>query len=184
MIIQLSEVKRFWGREFVAKANSEEVARARMRPFAFANFIEIRENSQQDLTLVSAKVFAFKPTYIIKRANEEFHFCTKSFAKRHYRCKVMGDTYEIFGHVGSKYSIFRNNVQVGYWQREWTGILKPLAYTIVSNDNLPIFLSISFCLILTNSNKDRSRGNALAINVGNVGPQARKFDSSWLPNQD
>jgi uncharacterized protein YxjI len=118
---------------------------------------------------------------ITRKDNNILEFRTTSFWKRHYTCQVGQDLYDIYGHRGRKYSIYRNDKQVAWWDKQAVSWFNGDNYKIVADRDCDYELIISFCLIIDNSQSNSNDGGALRIDAGNIGPQARKFDSSWQP---
>lgn len=112
--------------------------------------------------------------------NITLEFRTKSFWKRHYYCQVGQDLYEVFGHRGRKYSVYKNDRQVAWWTQKAVSWFNGDNYTITADKDCNHELLMAFCLIIDNSSNKNS-GNALNINVGHIGPQAKKFDPTWAP---
>ena len=126
------------------------------------------------LTLVSIS-FDIK-----KQDGQRLEFRTISFWKLHYECRDGKDKYEIFGHRGRKYSIYKNTVQVAWWDKEGVTWFEGDNYKITADSDADAELLSCFCLIIDNcfSNND---GDAFSFDLGNIGPQARKFDDRWEP---
>ena len=146
-----------------------------------------------------SKIGSNNPKYVIKRRwalsklefdlrnwnNNVFEFRTKNFWKLHFYCRVGHDYYEIFGHRGRKYSIYKNNVQIAYWDKEAVTLYKGDNYKIIADDDSDYELLISFCLIIDNkSSNNGDNNNALfskTIDFGNIGPEAKEFNTMWKP---
>lgn len=110
-----------------------------------------------------------------------FEFRTMSVWKRHYQCQAGSDLYDIYGHRGRKYSIYKNDRQIAWWDKNRVTWFEGDNYKIIADNNCDQELLISFCLVIDNAfSNDKNRG-AVTINIGNIGPQARKFDPSWQP---
>ncbi len=118
---------------------------------------------------------------LIRHDGNIFEFKSVSLWKLHYKCQVESDLYEIFGHKGRKYSIYKNDRQVAWWDKEIVAWFQGDNYKMISDKDADIELLISFCLIIDNSSSNDDEGNALTIDLGNIGPQARKFDTGWQP---
>ncbi len=124
----------------------------------------------------------FKPKYdIILRDENVLPFYTISFWKLHYQCKAGNDTYDIYGHRGRKYSIFKNNRQTGWWDKKAVTWFAGDNYTITADNNANTALLIAFCLVIDNYRSDDHEGGALKYDFGNIGFSTRPFDSSWRP---
>ncbi len=113
--------------------------------------------------------------------NSILQFRTKSVWKRHYQCQYSFDTYDIYGHRGRKYSIFRNDIQVAWWDRNDGTWLPPDNYKIITDSDCDTELIISFCLVVDNFSNEDNDGNRGGLGLGYVGREAKKFDRQWRP---
>jgi len=150
------------------------------------HLLEIGSNNPK--YVIKKRWTLFKPAFDLRWNNNVFEFRTKNFWKHHYYCKVGQDYYEIFGHRGRKYSIYKNNVQIAYWDKEAITLYKGDTYKIIADDDCNCELLISFCLIIDNksSNNENNHNDALfstTIDFGNIGLQSKKFDPLWLPKK-
>jgi uncharacterized protein YxjI len=163
-------------------------------------------NGQQTHT-ASAKLFRWlseihllelgdsKPKYVIKKKwtlfkvafnltkwnNNVFEFRTKKIGERYYCCHVGQDLYEIFGHRGRKYSVYKNNVQIAYWDKKAITWFNGDNYKIIADKDSDYELIISFCLIIDNFFSNNNDNNTMTVDFGNIGPQTKKFDPAWQP---
>lgn len=118
---------------------------------------------------------------IVRWDNNILEFRTKSFWKLNYRCQCGNDQYDIYGHTGRKYSIYKNNIQIAYWTKEAVSWFAGDNYKIVADYDCDQDLLISFCLIVDNFRSDDHDSNTVNIDLGNIGLFARKFDHTWQP---
>lgn len=124
----------------------------------------------------------FKAKYDITRwDNNVFQFRTKSIWKLHYQCQFGPDTYDIYGHRGRKYSVYKNDIQVAWWDKKAVSWFAGDNYKITADKDCDIDLIISFCLIVDNFSYNDKDGNTVTYDLGNIGFQAKKFDNSWHP---
>lgn len=131
---------------------------------------------------INKRFYWFKAKYDIRVADGAvFPFRTKSYWKRHYQCQADKDCYDIYGHRGRKYSVYKNNVQIAWWKKGVITWFEGDHYIMQANDDSSAPLLIAFCLILDNMEGHHGE-NAFTINIGHVGFQAKKFDPKWLPN--
>lgn len=136
-----------------------------------------------------------KPKYIIKKKwglfntsfdltrwdNRVSKFRTKNFWKNHYFCQVGQDLFEIFGHKGRKYSIYKNDKQVAWWDKKAVAWFNGDNYKIIADKDCDHELIISFCLIIDNIQSNDNEVNLLTVDLGNIGPHEKKFDATWQP---
>jgi len=129
------------------------------------------------------KLFSFfKAKYDIARSdNRVFQFRTLSFWKLQYECQVGQDSYVIYGHRGRRYSIYKNDQQIAWWDKNAVSWFAGDNYKIILDKDADIDLLISFCLVVDNFSSDSHDGNMINIDLGNIGFQAKKFDPAWQP---
>ena len=148
--------------------------------FKFLSVIDLfdTDNKRRRMT-INKRFFFVRAKYDITGwDNTTFKFRTKSFWKNHYRCAVGKNLYDVYGHKGRKYSVYKNGVQIGWWSKQAVTWFKGDNYKIIADDDADHELLICFCLIIDNFiNQDHNS----KMPVGNFSPQAKKFDKAWQP---
>lgn len=142
------------------------------------NLFSIEEN--KTILSMKQKWSWFKTTYKIEYGNELLDFTTISFWKLHYQCKHQNDKYDIYGHRGRKYSIYKNDTQIAFWDKEAVSWFAGDNYIIVADDDADHQLLIGFCLILDNANSNDKDGATVRYDFGNLGWQAKEFNPNWI----
>src|SRR5258705_2267715 len=138
--------------------------------------------SSQPRYAIKKKWTWFKASYDITSWDYNlFEFRTKNIWKRHYYCQAGKDLYEIYGHRGRKYSVYKNDTQVAWWDQQTVTWFEGDNYKMIAEKGPDFELLISFCLVMDNHSSNSNNGNLFTINLGNVGPQARPFDPGWQP---
>ncbi|HTA82018.1 MAG TPA: hypothetical protein VK783_03740 [Bacteroidia bacterium] len=128
--------------------------------------------------------FWIKPLFTITvRDKEPLTFTTTSFWKLQYQCIDGNDTYNIYAHFGTKYSVFKNDIQIAYWEESMVNWFDGENIKIYADHNVDKELLISLCLIVDNINSSSNKRNTLNINVGNLGWWLKKFDENWRPKE-
>ncbi|MBK8556335.1 MAG: hypothetical protein IPL65_11465 [Lewinellaceae bacterium] len=134
------------------------------------------------LTLVSIS-FDIK-----KQDGQRLEFRTISFWKLHYECRDGKDKYEIFGHRGRKYSIYKNTVQVAWWDKEGVTWFEGDNYKITADSDADAELLSCFCLIIdkiTTAMHSRSTWGTLVRKPGNStiagNPNHQQHNTKRLP---
>jgi hypothetical protein len=85
------------------------------------------------------------------------------------------------GHIGRKYSVYKNELQVAWWDKEAVSWFDGDNYKILADIDCDLDLIISFCLIVDNFSSNENDGNTVTYDFGNIGFQAKKFDENWQP---
>jgi len=142
-----------------------------------------KEKGGEPLLVIKKKFSPFAATYTIKLSDGTMlDFTTVSILQMQYQCVCGEDTYDIYGNRGRKYSIFKNDVQIGYFVEAAVTMFMGDNYTIYANSDCDKELVIAFCLIIDNYANNDSRKSSININF-NLGIFGlRKFDSDWEPN--
>ena len=136
-----------------------------------------------------------RPKYIIKKKwaffntsfditrwdNNVFEFRTKNFWRHHYFCQVGQDFYEVLGHRGRKFSVYKNDVQIAWWDKNAVAWFNGDNYKLIADKNSDFELIISFCLLIDNTFSKDNDSNTMTIDIGNIGLQTKKFDPTWQP---
>jgi uncharacterized protein YxjI len=124
----------------------------------------------------------FKAKYDITRwDNDILPFRTVSFWKSTYQCQSGPNSYEIYGHKGRKYSIYKNGTQIAWWDKKAVTWFAGDNYKIIADKDCDIDLIISFCLIIDNFSSEKHDGKTVTYDFGKIGFQAKKFDNTWQP---
>jgi hypothetical protein len=108
-------------------------------------------------------------------------FRTESVWKSHYRCRYGADVYDIYGHRGTKHSVYKNERQIAWWQQARVTWFEGDNYKLWADEDSDAELLIAFCLVLDEPTSSGEDQNTLTLNLGAIGPQARVFDQTWQP---
>ncbi len=118
---------------------------------------------------------------IVRSDNTEIEWETVELIKRHHRCVVNNDTYDIYGHKERKFSIYKNNVQIAWWDKNMVSFFAGDQYKIIANSDCDKELITTFCLIIDQFKDDNKKGE-LNLDIGNlILPEARPFNPAWQP---
>jgi hypothetical protein len=118
--------------------------------------------------------------YDIIRKGELFPFRVVKFWRRHFQCPVGKDIYDIYGHRSRKFSIYKNGIQVAWWELATVSWFKGDNYTMLADKDGDREILTAFCLIIDDWHSRKKHG-ALNIHLGYIGPEDRPFDPSWTP---
>jgi len=184
MEIDINQQKISIGDKYKVFIDGQETHRASRQLFSLMPVVHLYElNNERPRMTINKLLSLFKAKYNITRwDNNVVEFRTISFWKSQYECQVGQDTYMIYGHRGRKYSIYKNNKQVAWWDKKAVSWFAGDNYKIITDRDSDVDLLISLCLIIDNFSSDSHDGNTITIDLGNIGFQARKFDPTWQPN--
>ncbi|MFC6997695.1 LURP-one-related/scramblase family protein [Rufibacter roseus] len=163
--------------------NGQERFFATSSMFSFMSKLQVFELDHDFPRVAIQQKWAWvKAKYTIKfEGGAEVLFRTESFWKRHFQCYVGGSAYDIYGHRGRKFSVYKDGVQIAWWEKAAVSWFNGDNYHLISDDNSDYDLLIAFCLILDQHESNHKGSNGFHVDFGNFGPQARKFDANWRP---
>lgn len=90
-------------------------------------------------------------------------------------------TFDIYGHRGRKYSVYKNDKQVAWWNKQSVTWFEGDNYKIIADYNSDYELIMAFCLIIDNHSRNDNNVRTVTIDFGHIGPQVKKFDPTWQP---
>jgi uncharacterized protein YxjI len=183
MEIDVNQKKISIGDKYRIFIDGEEKYFASRQLFRLLAHVSLYETGTKLQKLSIKKRFSFfKAKYDITRFDySRWQFRTKSFWKFHFECISGADVFEIYGHRGRKFSIFKNNEQIAWWNKQAVTWFAGDNYKIIANKDCDVELIIAFCLIIDNYLSDKHDGSTVTYDVGNIGFEARKFDPAWQP---
>ena len=166
---------------FTDGKQTHNATRALLQLLPEINLFENNYDGRASMT-INKRLSWFKAKYDITRwDNNVLKFRTKSYWKLYYQCQCGPDTYDIYGHRGRKYSIYKNGQQVAWWDKKAVTWFAGDNYKIVADKDCDANLIISFCLIVDNFSSNDQDGNTVTYDFGNIGFQAKRFDENWQP---
>jgi uncharacterized protein YxjI len=183
MEVDINQKKISLGDKYLIFIDGQQTHSASSDLFNLLPAVNLFENNNEKIRMkINRRYSWFKAKYDITRwDNNVLEFRTASFWKLHYNCQVGNDAYDIYGHRGRKYSIYKNNIQVAWWDKKAVSWFAGDNYKITADKNCDVDLLISFCLIIDNYFNDDKDGNTVTVDLGNVGFQAKIFDQYWQP---
>ena len=185
MVIDINQKKIAFGDKYRIYINGEQKFSASSALISLLPSIYLFIDGKRSARLTIDKQWSwFKTKYRIGLWDgDSIYFTTASFWKLHYQCQDGADLYDIYGHKGRKYSVYKNDVQVAWWDKEMVSWFEGDNYRIVADDDCNYELVIGFCLIIDSQYSNDDDGNTVTVDFGNVGPQAKEFDHLWRPKQ-
>lgn len=184
MEIDINQKKISIGDKYQIFTNGQQTHSATRELLQLFPEIYLFENSfsERARMRINKRISMFKAAYDITRwDNNILEFRTKSIWKLYYQCQCGSDIYDIYGHRGRKYSIYKNNNQVAWWDKKAVTWFAGDNYKIIADKDCDVNLIISFCLIVDNFSSEDHDGNTVTYDFGNIGFQAKTFDKNWQP---
>jgi uncharacterized protein YxjI len=166
---------------FTDGQQTHRASKALLQLLAEIRLFENKSGDQPRMT-INKRLSWFKAKYDITRWDDNvLKFRTQSYWKSYYQCQSGADTYDIYGHKGRKYSIYKNNRQVAWWDKKAVTWFAGDNYKIIADKDCDVNLLISFCLIIDNFTSDDHDSTAVTYNIGKIAFQAKIFDENWKP---
>jgi uncharacterized protein YxjI len=183
MEIDINQQKIAIGEKYKIFIEGQLTHTASTESFSLLAVVYLFDNNLKERKLTINRRFSwFKAKYDITRHDKtSLSFWTKSLWKKHFQCQYDSDLYDIYGHRGRKYSVFKNNEQVAWWDKKKITWFEGDNYKIIADNNSDYELIIAFCLIIDNYSSNDKGKNSMKIDFGNIGPQAKAFDPTWQP---
>jgi len=182
MRIDINQKKIAFGNKFTIIKNNQTIFKAASKLFRILSVTQLFEtNNERPLGVIRRKLAIFNAKYDIEIANQAtYQFRTISWWKNHHRCKNGHEVYDVYGHRGRRYSIFKNGKQVAYFKKEAVTFFEGDNYMLIADDSAD--QTILSCIALTVDNYRSNNKNDSMINfdLGHLF-QARKFDQNWTP---
>jgi len=178
------------GYDFLILENEEPILSAvseKLFIFYKISMWKTGENKKR-ITVKNKKLdFILKPSYWIYYQGGKIRFKTKSYHKRHFQIELNDDLYDIYGHHKSwKYSVYKNDVQVAWWDKQTQKYQGPDVFTIQMDDDSDVELIASFCLILDDhidigvTYRGEFFNTDLSMNLDwKMYGELKSFDESW-----
>jgi hypothetical protein len=141
----------------------------------FYNDILISEiNTKFKLPLSCSYVIRFQNTLT------EAYLKFKLFHQFKPTCLFRNDVYEIIQHRGNKTSIFKNDIQIAYYEEGSLDYFNNHGIKLVANDDIDRELLFSFIVSLKCEFKNDD--SDITYNLGNFSfTEKKKFDNDWKP---
>lgn len=147
----------------------------------FAEIDLFKNESPVPAITVKRKFSWLRPTFdFYLQDGRTARFQTKSLRKSHYQVLDRNDLYDIFNHRGRKFSIFKNDIQIAWWDKDAFSVMEGDNYQMIADYDANAEMLMAICLTIDNA-KNNKDGKLMKVDLGNVLWEGRKFDPAWLP---
>jgi hypothetical protein len=99
--------------------------------------------------------------------------------KNFFECDFLGENFKIIRHKGHLTSIFKNQEQIGYYEKAKITSFGNQKIKLTCNSNINEELIYIFILALELSTQEQDE--AVTFDFGNIAKEYKSFDSSWKP---
>lgn len=187
MIIELSQEKWALGNKYLISVDDENSFYAESKLFRIFSEIGLFEYSISSPKFTIKRRWAwFNLAYDLIRSDKRvFKLKTVELRRGHYSCQVVHDSYDIYQNKGRRYSIFKNNIQIAYWEKDAISVYEGDYYRITADYDVDVELLICFCICIDNSySNDTSKSSTtITYDFGNIWPTAKSFEETWKPKE-
>lgn len=157
-----------------------------LEPLQTSARINIYDSNSKNIVLkIIKKNFGVRANYLIEdlRINQVYSFEEINNIKLTLKCQIGEHLFQLYGHNGNKYSIFKNQNQIAYWEKNNLIIGEKDSYEIIANDSEDVLLLTAFCICVDNAkNNFHNELSILKFDIGFKGNMLKKFDNEWEPN--
>ena len=117
-----------------------------------------------------------KKRFLIIREEQRFNYIPMAFWKQGYSCQVTEDIYEVYCQKGFKFSVYKNKIQIGWWEKGSQAILDPIEYEMLADNDVDKEILVGLCLVT-----DILQRPSGGINLGTLTSAEIPFDPNWQP---
>ncbi len=181
MRIEVVQKRMAIGNKYRISVNGTECFFAKSKLLRFLYEATLQDRDARTVVTIKKRFSLLRALYDLQLGNgRTFRFRQKSLLKPVYTCANGAEQYEIFGHRGRKYSIFRRGRQVAALEKNKVVILEGDEFFMEADDALAQELLCGIVLIIDNIHHAHTNNNTVSIDFGNL-LQARPCDESWKP---
>jgi uncharacterized protein YxjI len=143
--------------------------------------IKIFAPHDRPITTIKRYLSLFRAKYDFELADGRVYGfrCEKAW-KGVFVCENADESFQLYRHKGLNFSIFQNDVQIAAFRKNKIKIGAGDRYEIRLNDDANLLVIVCMTLAIDSSEFDDDSSSA-TYDFGNIGPEARPFDSSWEP---
>jgi hypothetical protein len=142
--------------------------------------------SADDSTLATITGWSFlRSSFTIDLAGRGIYkYHTEKLWKGVDICEGDGGPFHLYAHKGVRYSIFQNDKQIAAFSRNRfiIGNGREFDLRVNSGVNLPLIISMVLCL--NTEDDDDETNSTFTYDFGQLGPEDRKFDETWRPDDE
>jgi uncharacterized protein YxjI len=155
---------------------------AQKKFFSWRDKIKIIGPRDRVLARIIGRFSLFRCRYDFELADGRvYHFWREKIWKGVYRCECRDESFTLYEHRGLNYSIFQNNSQIAAFTKNRVKIGNGDRYEILMNDDANLVVVICLALIV-DASENEGHSASVTIDIGNIGPEDRPFDKSWVPS--
>lgn len=153
---------------------------ARKAFFAFNDHLELKDEQGKVLATIQGFFSPIRDKHEFQLADgRTYRYECKQIWKPVDICEGNGEKYLIYEHRGRKCSVFRDDRQIAWFEKNKVAWGNGNEYEIEMDSDADLIVIL--CIVLTMNSSDDKNSETVTIDFGNVGSEARPFDESWQP---
>lgn len=178
-IMEIKIISNSWDYDFyvnqqLAYRSSKETPSLRYKVSVYAG------NDSSPKMVIKQKSSMLSVSFEITRAdNTAILFKVVSAIRHHFRCKPGNDTYDIYGHKIETCSVYKNDIQIAWWDLQYSNDAK-----IVADNNSDQELLIAFYILTNKLIQVRNNGQGIFERMATNISESRPFDANWHPQHE
>jgi uncharacterized protein YxjI len=182
MEININQRKISFGDKYNIFIEKQPAYRAVVKLFSWRRKINLSKESGDEPLLTIKKRWSWPVfKYDILRNNSVLPFRVIKLLKRYCQCVDGNDVYDIYGQSGRKVSVYKNDIQIAWWDQNMVSWFNGDNYTITADKDADVELLIAFCLVIDDASSRNTEGNTVTIHLGSPWKGEREFDPEWRP---
>ncbi len=150
--------------------------------FSWPARLKLQSADGRVLAILQCRFSFFRSKYdFVLQDGRIFHFYCQKRWKRVFVCEDDKDSYCIYGHKGLRYSVFQSDRQIAAFTKNRIVIGKGNRYEVSLKDDADIVVLVCIVLAINTAENDDDN-TTVAIDIGSIGPEERRFDNRWQPS--
>ncbi len=149
---------------------------------AFLDKLELRTNTGQLVVTLQSRFTLFRTKYdFVFASGRTYHFICEKIWKRVYVCEGPQETFRLYHHKGLRFSVFKDDDQIAAITKNRLVVGNGNEYDIRMNSDANVVVICWMMLAINTGDKDDEHESTATYDFGNIGPEDRRFDESWVP---
>lgn len=137
--------------------------------------------------MIRNKFLSLRANAVISIPSGDFKFEQESIKSMKYTCIATTketEKYNLKGHKGFTGSIYRNNEQIGQWNKNRFVMFDGDAYEVDLDFDADIVLIASMMVLVDTYRISLTVGGDIGWEIGNIGKALQKRNTNWSPKEN
>jgi len=133
------------------------------------------------LATITSRFYWFRAKYDFELSSGEiYHFRSTKLWKPTFTCESQAGCFVLYQHKGLHFSVFQNDRQIAAFKKKRLKLANGDRYAIRINTDANIVVVLCLALAVDVMDYDENEF-AMAVDFGNIGPEAKPLNESWEP---